>query len=74
MSEIDLDNIIEVKQIRKILDGKDILLLFFNELVEMCNKKEVSVELVLDELNEYDEDLEIDNDYETGSEDEERWD
>lgn len=74
MSEIDLDNIIEVKEIRKILDGKDILLLFFNELVEMCNKKEVSVELVLDELNEYDEDLEIDNDYETGSEDEERWD
>jgi len=71
MSEIDLNNIIEVKQIRELLDGKDILLLFFNSLVDMCNKKEVNVKLVLDDLNDYDEDIMSESD---DDDDDELWD
>jgi len=68
MSEIDLEHIIEVTMIRNKINDNPILLSFFNELIRICNKKEVKVVLDLDELNEFDEDINT-----TSDSDDETW-
>ncbi len=69
MSDLKMDNIIEVKQIREVLKDKGILLCFFDELITMCERKEVV--LTIEDINEFDEDISLDS---CSDSDEERWD
>ena len=68
MSEIDLEHIIEVSMIRNKISDNPLLLTFFNELIRICNNKEIKIVLDLDELNEYDEDINT-----TSDSDDETW-
>ncbi len=68
MSDIDLNDVLEVTMIRNKINDNPLLLSFFNTMIDICNKKEINVVLDLDELNEYDEDINT-----TSDSDDETW-
>ena len=68
MSDLDLEHVLEVTMIRNKINDNPLLLSFFNTLIEACNKKEINIVLDLDELNEYDEDINT-----TSDSDDETW-